>query len=37
MEFVIVNKMPAFVKKIILELHVSIIKLKSQKFFKKSA
>jgi len=37
MEFAIVNKMAAFVQKIILESHASIIKLKSQKFIKKSA
>jgi len=32
MEFVIVKKMPAFVQKIIMELHASIIKPKSNKF-----
>jgi len=37
MEFVIANKIPVFVQKIIMELHVSIIKPKSHKFFKKSA
>jgi len=35
MEFVIVNKMPIFVEKIIQELHASIIKPKSNKFSKK--